>query len=70
MADNNNDNGSFGWAVLGFLFPLIGLILWAVWRGSRPGDAHKSIVGAIVGFVVSILFGVLYGVLMGSAGVA
>ena len=26
------DKGSFGWAVLGFFIPLVGLILYFVWK--------------------------------------
>jgi hypothetical protein len=28
-----------GWTVLGFLIPLVGLILWAVWKDSEPDKA-------------------------------
>lgn len=36
---NPSDTGSFGWAVLGFFIPLVGLILWMIWKNDRPGDA-------------------------------
>lgn len=50
-----NDSGSFGWAVLGFFIPLVGLILYLVWKNEKPLSAKKAGVGALVGFIVSLL---------------
>ena len=36
------DGGSFGWAVLGFCFPLVGLILYLVWKSNKPLSAKKA----------------------------
>lgn len=36
------DAGSFGWAVLGFFIPLVGLILWMIWKNDRPRDAGMA----------------------------
>ena len=36
------DAGSFGWAVLGFFIPLVGLILWMIWKNDRLGDAGMA----------------------------
>ena len=44
-----------GWAVLGFLVPLVGLILWIVWADAEPRRARK----ARNGFVASLVVGVL-----------
>ena len=30
------DTGGFGWGLLGFCIPLVGLILFLVWNGERP----------------------------------
>lgn len=35
--------------VLGFVFPLVGLILWYVWKYSRPGRAASVADGALSG---------------------
>ena len=44
--DNNlqhhESKGNFGWAVLGFLIPLVGLILWIVWKDERPDNQHNT----------------------------
>lgn len=51
-----NDSGSFGWAVLGFIIPLVGLILWLVWKSEKPETAKRCIHGAVVSIVINILF--------------
>lgn len=69
-----NDSGSFGWAVLGFFFPLVGLILWLVWKDTRPKDSIQSRNGFIAGVIANVVFGILYAVFIGamfaSAGMA
>ncbi len=49
------DNGSFGWAVLGFFVPLVGLILFLLWKDDKPRSAKRAGLGALVGFIVNIL---------------
>lgn len=51
----SNDTGNFGWAVLGFFIPLVGLILYIVWQKERPKDAKFAGIGALVGFVLGII---------------
>lgn len=60
------DKGSFGWAVLGFFVPLAGLILWLVWKDTRPLDSRKSRNGFIAGMVVSIVVSVIYSIVVAS----
>ena len=38
-----------GFAVLGFFFPLIGLILYLVWKDTLPLRAHSCGKGALIG---------------------
>lgn len=46
------DNGSFGWAVLGFFIPIAGLILYLVWRTEKPLSARRAGIGALVSVIV------------------
>lgn len=62
-----NDNGSTGWAVLGFLFPIIGLILYIVWKDQQPNNANSAGKGAIIGVIAGVIAGILYGVLVAAA---
>lgn len=66
MPQAQQDKGSFGWAVLGFFIPLAGLILWLVWRESRPGDSRQSRNGFIAGLIVSVVFSIIYAVMIAS----
>ncbi len=61
--EEKTDKGNFGWAVLGFFFPLIGLILFLVWKDTKHGDAKKAGVGALVGFLVSVFMPIILGAL-------
>ena len=50
-----NDSGSIGWAILGFLIPLVGLILWIVWMHDRPKSAKMAGIGALVSVILSFV---------------
>lgn len=61
-----NDTGSFGWAVLGFFIPIVGLILWLVWKDTRPKDSIQSRNGFIAGLIVGVIFSIIYTIAMGA----
>lgn len=60
-----NDAPSMGFAILGFFFPLIGLILWLVWKDSTPLKAKSAGKGALVGVIVSVALSIISSVLAG-----
>lgn len=68
--NNTNEKGNAGWLVLGLFFPLIGLILWLVWKDDKPADSKQAgkgaLIGVIVGAVLGVVVGILYGSLLGS----
>lgn len=49
------DKGSFGWALLAFFIPLVGLVLFLVWRKSMPLNANSAGIGALVGCGFSVI---------------
>lgn len=57
--NNTSDNGSAWWAVLGFFIPVVGLILYIVWKNDEPKNAKKAGIGALIsvcaGFALFIL---------------
>ncbi|MBQ7012179.1 MAG: YfhO family protein [Clostridia bacterium] len=53
------ERGSFGWAVLGFICPIAGFILWGIWNKTRPICAKHAGIGAIIGAVASFVAGML-----------
>lgn len=63
-APKSQDTGSIGWAVLGFLLPVVGLILWLVWRDEQPKNAHMAGVGALAAVIFSVVFVILIVVVM------
>lgn len=70
QSSGSQDTGSFGWAVLGFLFPVVGLILWLVWKNDQPKNAHMAGMGALVSVILVALFFVLIILVVIGAGIA
>ena len=60
------DSSSFGYAVLGFLIPLVGLILYLIWKDTTPLRAKSAGKGALVSVIASAVIGVIYGIAVGS----
>lgn len=58
------DAPNMGFAVLGFFIPLVGLILYLVWKDSTPLRAKSAGKGALIGFITSIAFSILYGIIV------
>lgn len=61
-----DDKPSGGLAVLGFFFPLIGLILYLVWHSEKPQKAKSCGKGALIGVIVQVIIGVIYGIFVAS----
>lgn len=53
------DDGSMTWFWIGFICPLAGLILYLVWRSSKPQNAKKANMGSIIGFIICYIAFVL-----------
>ena len=49
------DSPSFGLAIVGFLFPLIGAIMYIVWLSPLPFRARSAGKGALIGVIVSLV---------------
>ena len=53
------DSGSIGWSLLGYCIPLVGLILFLVWKDEKPKSAKKAGIGALISVILMTLFYVL-----------
>ena len=53
-----NDSSSFGFALLGFLLPLVGLILYFVYDDKRPKRAKSVGKGALVGVITQVVLAI------------
>lgn len=49
------DNGGFGWGLLGFLIPIVGLILFLVWKDTKPKTAKAAGKGALISVIASVV---------------
>ena len=70
MGQQPADTGSFGWAVLGFFFPIVGLILFLVWKSEKPISAKQAGMGALASVISTVVLWILlivFAVIVGSA---
>lgn len=63
------DNGGFGWGLLGCCIPIVGLILFLVWKDTKPKTSKAAGIGALVSVIIYIVFYLLIFVI-GAAGAA
>ena len=61
---NANDASSFGYAFLGFLIPIVGLILFLMWKNEYPLRAKSAGKGALISVIISVVFVVIYYVII------
>lgn len=65
--DKIADSGHIGWGLLGFLVPVVGLILFLVWKDEKPKTAlmagKGALINVILGAVFTVLFFILFAVL-------
>lgn len=55
----SNDTGGIGWGLLGCCIPVVGLVLFLVWRDSKPKTAKAVGIGALVSVLCSIAWYIL-----------
>lgn len=68
MDNNVQDNGGFLWGLLGCCIPVVGLILFLIWKDQKPLTAKAAGIGALVGVIISVVSYILLMVLgVGSA---
>lgn len=54
-SDSIADDGNIVWLVIGFILPVIGLLLFLYWKDTKPYNAEQLKKGCIVGFIVFII---------------
>lgn len=54
-----NEDASKGWGVLGFFFPVVGLILYLVWYDNHRKRAKVAGKGALIGVIAAVVLWVL-----------
>lgn len=48
----NGDTGGFGYALLGFLIPIVGLVLYLIWKDTKPKSASAAGKGALTSVIL------------------
>ena len=66
------DSGSkIGWGILSFIIPLVGLILYLVWKTERPATAKLcgkcALIAVIIEVAITILYAIVAGILIAAA---
>ena len=64
---NINDNDSMWWCVLGCCLPIVGLVLYIVWRDIKPKSGKKAGIGALIGFILAVVLPILFKILISFA---
>jgi len=44
----------WGWVVLGFFVPIVGWILWGMWKEKKPQTAKACGIAGFIGFAVNL----------------
>ena len=51
-----SDEGGILWGLLGCCIPVVGLILYLIWKNERPRTAKAAGIGALVSVGISVLY--------------
>lgn len=54
------DNGGFLWGLLGCLVPVAGLVLYLIWKDTKPKSAKAAGIGALISVGLGIFLFVIY----------
>lgn len=50
------DNGGFLWGLLGCCIPIVGLVLFLVWKDTKPKTAKAAGIGALVSVAIAVVY--------------
>ena len=64
VATDPNDASSTGFAILGFLIPLIGLVLYFLNHNETPQKAKSALHGAIAGWITEIVISIICSIIV------
>ena len=69
-AKNSGDAPNWGMLILGFLIPLVGLIIWLMNKDTKPQMAKDAGKGALIGFIANLVISFLFAIIMVVASLA
>ena len=50
--DTTTSSGAFGWGVLGFFVPIVGFLLYIMWRDDKPIAGNAAGIGTLISTVI------------------
>lgn len=62
----SSGRGGIGWGILGFFIPIVGIVLFFVWRKNNKKSSKAAGIGALIGVIISVILTVVYFVWLGS----
>lgn len=60
----DSEGSTVGWGVLGFFIPIVGFILWLIWKDEHPARAKSAGIGCLVSICLGVVGVILYVVLV------
>ena len=62
--------GAIGWGLLGCCIPIVGLVLFLVWKDTKPRTAKAAGIGALVAVIIGVVYYILIAILgIGAVGI-
>lgn len=61
---NKKDKYSVGFNILSFFVPLVGLVLFLIWKEETPKKAKGIGISALVGYILSIIVPIIFAIIM------
>ena len=58
-----NDKRSLAYALIGFFFPIVGLIIWLMWKDSSPLKAKSAGKGALISVILGVAVSLIISIL-------
>lgn len=60
------ENGpAFLWGLLGFFIPIAGLILFLIWKDTKPKSAKAAVIGTLVNIIFCVVLCILFIIALG-----
>ena len=54
------EGGTGGWGILGVFIPIVGFILWLVWKDEHPARSRSAGIGCLVSVCLGVVGSIIY----------
>lgn len=56
----DSEGSTVGWGILGFFIPIVGFILWLVWKDEHPARSRSAGIGCLVSVCLGVVGSIIY----------